>query len=202
MDQLLQINTVPIKIDVTVNRAKLQYNSDAPKVQVSRDKGGLKLQAQPIKINIDNQKMRDSINMKSPDKVTQDYADKGIKISYQATAKIVQDGNQLVDAQHISPAQLAAQQNSRSIETILSFLPSDGPDISWSGGTLNINYTADQLNFDWDTNPMAGFEFIPGSIEFVIKEMPHVDIEYVGEPLYVPASANPNYVEPDLNVMA
>ena len=202
MDQLLQINTVPIKIDVTVNRAKLQYSSDAPKVQVSRDKGGLKLQAQPIKINIDNQKMRDSINMKSPDKVTQDYADKGIKISYQATAKIVQDGNQLVDAQHISPAQLAAQQNSRSIETILSFLPSDGPEISWSGGTLNINYTADQLNFDWEANPMAGFEFIPGSIEFAIKEMPRVDIEYVGEPLYVPASANPNYVEPNLNVMA
>ena len=202
MDQLLQINTIPIKIDVTVNRAKLQYSSDAPKVQVSRNKGGLKLQAQPIKINIDSQRMRDSINMKSPNKVSQDYADDGIRISYQATAKIVQDGNQLLDAQNISPAQLAAQQNSRSIETILSFLPSDGPEISWSDGTLNVNYTADQLNFDWEANPMTGFEFIPGSIEFVIKEMPRVDIEYVGEPLYVPASANPNYVEPDLDVMA
>lgn len=202
MDQLLQISTVPIKIDVTVTRARLEYNNEAPKVQVSRERGGLRLQAQPIKINVDNQRMRDSINMKSPDKVTQDYADEGIRISYQATAKFVQDGNQLLDAQHISPAQIATQQNSRSIETILSFLPSAGPDISWSGGTLNINYTADQMNFDWDTNPLAGFEFIPGSIEFVVKELPRVDIEYVGEPIYVPASANPNYVEPDLNVKA
>ena len=202
MEQLLKINSIPIKIDVTVTRAKLEQSTEAPKVNVSRNRGGLRLEADPIKVNIDNQRMRDSISMKNSMGVTQEYAQNGIKFSYEATAKIIDNGNSLLDMQKITPAQIATQQNNRSIETILSFLPSNGPDISWSGGTLNIQYNADQLDFDWDTNSLAGFEFIPGSIEFIIKEMPRVDIEYVGEPIYFPASANPNYVEPAINTKA
>lgn len=201
MDQLLQITSVPIQIDVTVTRAKLQYNNQAPKVNVSRDKGGLKLQANPIKMQIDNQPVRDSLDLKTSQGLTKDFGDEGFSVSYQAIAKIVQEGDALLDAQHISPAQIAAQQNTRSIESILSFLPSESPDISWSDGTLNIQYTADSMNFDWDVSQMAGFEFIPASIEFIIKEMPRVDIEYIGEPIYVPPSANPNYVEPEIDAL-
>ena len=45
------------------------------------------------------------------------------------------------------------------------------------------------------------FEFIPGSIEFIIEQMPGLDIEYLGDPIYFPRSADPNY-EPPLDVFA
>ena len=51
------------------------------------------------------------------------------------------------------------------------------------------------------TADMAGFEFVPGSIEFVVTQMPEIDIEYLGEPIYFPRSASPNYEAP-LDVMA
>ncbi len=200
MDQLLNITTVPVNIEVVVKRAKLEYNPELPKVHVSREKGGLKMQAKPIKIDIDNSKVFDSIGLKKVDTLIRDYADEGIKIAYQATARIVQDGNKLLDARNISPAQLAAQQNQRSIETILSFLPKDGPDISWRDGTLNITYQPDELNFDWETSLNPNFEFIPASIEFNVKSLPKVNIEYVGDPIYCPPSANPNYVEPEMDI--
>ena len=200
MEQLLNITTVPISIEVVVKRAKLNYNTELPKVDVSRSKGSLTMHAEPVKINIDSTKAFDSIGLKKTDALIRDNADEGIKICYQATAKFVDDGNQLLNIQNISPADLAAQQSQRSIETVMSFLPQSGPDISWSDGTLNINYQADELDFDWETNSRASFEFVPGSIEFNIKSLPRVDIEYVGEPIYCPPSANPNYVEPKLDV--
>ena len=39
----------------------------------------------------------------------------------------------------------------------------------------------------------SGFEFIPGSIEFVVSQMPDLEIEYLGDPIYFPRSADPNY---------
>lgn len=199
MEQLLKISTVPIKIDFKIHRAKLEYNNQLPKVDITRENGEYKIRAKPIKIQIDNQPMRDTINLKTPMTVGKDYGEESMQLSYNAIANYVKEGNMLLDAKDISPAQIAAQQNTRNIESIVSFLPDAGPEISWKDGTLNIHYTADDLNFDWDTVQKAGFEFIPGSIEFLVKERPRVDIEYVGKPIYCPPSADPNYIEPELD---
>lgn len=201
MEQLLSITSVPIAVEITVNRAHLDYNTELPKVDVSRNKGGFKIQADPIRIDIDSTAVYNSIGLKNIDTLRQDYSQESIKVCYQATASIVQEGDLLL-GQNITPAQIAAQKSQRSIETILSFLPTEGPDISWTGGTLSINYQTDDLNFDWETTTRAAFEFVPGSIEFNIKSMPKVDIEYIGEPIYCPPSANPNYVESELDVKA
>lgn len=200
MEQLLNISTIPINVEITVNRARLDYNNHLPKVKVTRDRGGLQIEAEPIKLHLDGQRMRDSLNMKKSADVTKDFADKGMKVSYQAIATIVQDGNKLVSPQGISPAEIASQKVQRSIETILEFLPKEGPEMSWTGGTLKVNYQADKMNFDWDLKQQAAFNFIPGSIEFRVTQYPDVKIEYVGGPIYVPPSADPNYVEPELDV--
>ncbi|MEG0615875.1 MAG: DUF6470 family protein, partial [Oscillospiraceae bacterium] len=149
MEQLLQIKTIPIKIEVTVNRAKLDYNNPLPKVAITKDKGKMTMHAEPIKINVDSQKMFDSIGLKKIDTLSKEVSDKGFKVAYEATAKIVQDGNKLEAAHKFSPADIAAEQSQRSIESVLAFIPKDGPEISWSDGTLSIQYQADQLNFDW-----------------------------------------------------
>lgn len=204
MEQLLQITTIPIQVEIQINHAKLNYNNQHPTVQVSRNQGGLTMKADPIRVQIDSQKARDSIGMKTSDTLSKEYGEKGLRVSYQAIAKIVQNGNKLLDGitetKKFTPADLARGNGISSIETALAFLPSASPDFSWEGGKLSIQYQADDLNFDWNTANRAAFEFIPGSVELRVTQWPDVQIEYVGGPIYCPPSADPNYVEPELDV--
>ena len=74
----------------------------------------------------------------------------------------------------------------------LDFIPKAGPEITWDPGEMNIRYEMDKLNFDWRLN-QTEFEFIPGDIEFTVKQHPEVSIKYIGGPIYVPPSADPNH---------
>ena len=74
----------------------------------------------------------------------------------------------------------------------LGFIPSAPVDISYEAADLTINYEMDKLNFDLKV-ANGNFEFIPGNIEMSITQHPDVLIEYVGGPIYVPPSADPNY---------
>ncbi len=64
-------------------------------------------------------------------------------------------------------------------------------------GELNIKFEMDKLNFDWRLNA-AEFQFTPGDIEISVKQQPDVIIKYIGGPLYVPPSADPNYEPVDV----
>ena len=85
----------------------------------------------------------------------------------------------------------------RPADLNLQFLPSTGPEISWSGGELSVRYEMDKLNFDWRMEQMQ-FTFVPGDIEFTMTQRPDVVIKYVGGPLYVPPSSDPNYEPVDV----
>ncbi len=200
MEQLLSIKTIPISVEIVVNNAKLNYNSELPKVQVSRQDGGLKMTADPIKINIDGFEMRQSLGMKSNGRLIDEFADKGIRIGYQATAKYVDKGNNYANPNGMSIGKYEAASLRKNVETVLEFLPKARPEISWSGGTLNIQYQMDKLDMNWDVNNDTKFEFVPGKIELEIKQKPMVDIDYIGGPIYVPPSADPDYVGNTIDV--
>ncbi|MDE6592244.1 MAG: hypothetical protein K2K57_04170 [Oscillospiraceae bacterium] len=196
MSQLLQITRVPIDIEVNVTRAELRQDSSAPAVKIHRDPGLMQIQAEPIKVQIDNTAPRESLGYghKNIDTFARDEAQKGISVAYQAIATIVNEGDALARGE-TTPPDIAAQKVSRTMETIMEFLPKESPDISWTGNTLSINYKADPLSMDWDTNMRPKMEFVPGNIEFIVNQLPRVEIEYVGEPIYFPRSAAPGYEE-------
>ena len=81
----------------------------------------------------------------------------------------------------------------------LDFLPDPGAEITWDAGEMNIRYEMDKLNIDWRMNE-GSFEFIPGDIEFTVTQRPDVVIKYLGGPIYVPPSSDPNYEPVDVNV--
>jgi hypothetical protein len=196
MDQLLKISSIPINMEINVTKAELKTDSSAPMVHISKQGGGLQMTADPIKINIDNSAAQESLGYghKHIDTFAKDEAEKGITIAYQAVARIANEGDALGNLE-ATPSSIAMSKAMRTVETVMDFLPKEGPDISWSGNTLSINYTADTLNMDWDTSTSPEFEFVPGSVEFVVNQLPKVEIEYIGEPIYFPRSANPNYTE-------
>ncbi len=199
MDPLIEITTIPIELEMKVTNARLEYHRGTAQMQVSRDKGGLRIQSQPIRVNIDTFESRSSVTPTTP-QVIQQQAQRGVQGAYRATAVLAQQGRMMMEAQidqdvipQLARQQTMGQPNNLNIE----FLPTTGPDLSWQGGELSIRYELDKLNFDWRMEQMS-FTFVPGDIEFTMTQRPDVVIKYVGGPLYVPPSADPDYEPVDV----
>ena len=188
MDQLLSIKHIPIKIEVNVTNAQLKPREAdplEPSVKISRGSDGVKVAAQPYKVDISSPKLDSYVPTNvQPSKLT---------LTYDAVAKMGgTDG-----AASAANTTAVSRSSSQSIEAILSKLPkSKESSISYNDGTLSINYSmigSDSSDSGSISDLKNGFEFIPGDIEFIVSQMPDLEIEYLGDPLYFPRSADPNY---------
>lgn len=194
MKPLIEITTVPIQIEMKTTNAKLEYARGTAEMEITRDKGGLSIKSRPIRLNLDTFEARNSVTPTAMRSVEQ-YAQKGQQASYAATATYAQQGELLLKAkigQDMITQFAADAQDLVPDEVGLQFLPSTGPEITWDPGEMQIRYEMDKLNFDWRVNHPQ-FDFTPGDIEISVKQQPDVIIKYVGGPLYVPPSADPNY---------
>lgn len=202
MEQLLSIKHIPIKVEVKVTRGELKRVEDStghntPSVQVSsRKDGGLCLRAEPYRIDLSESRNYDTYVPSA----ASDYD--GFTLTYEAVAKLA-DGAKSGGVKHSGETQhFSAQRASRSIESVLQSLPkSRNSAVSYADGTLSINYQMTGSETAEFSREAPEFEFIPGSIEFIISQMPELDIEYLGDPIYFPRSADPNY-EPLVDVLA
>ena len=194
MRPLIEIQTIPIEIQMKTTNAHLEYARGTAQMEVSRDRRGLQIRSQPIRVNIDTLEARSSIVPTTAQSIQQGAA-QGQRAAYEATAVLAQEGRMMMEAkidQDVIP-QLAQQKTvDQPAQLGIQFLPEVGPDISWTGGEMSIRYEMDKLNFDWRMNQMQ-FTFVPGDIEFKVTQQPDVVIKYIGGPLYVPPSADPNY---------
>lgn len=205
MEQLLSYKHIPIKVEVKVQRAELRPVEDsgktasaAPSVKVSsKQGGGLRLQAEPYRVDLSEARNYDAY-------IPSSGTENGITLTYEAVAK-------LADSTQKSGEASGTRQKKQpsSVEAALMALPKNrNRAVSYNNGTLSINY---QMNMPSETSSASAdpleaikateFEFIPGSIEFIITQMPELDIEYLGDPIYFPRSADPNY-EPPLDIFA
>ncbi len=197
---LLQITTIPIQIEIKVTNARFEHSDEyvQPQVNIKSRNGGFVMEAEPLKLNIDTYQARKSMgygHMTEGDMLKQ-KAQEGWSIAFQGTAKVAAEGDQL--ARGMSPAEIALN-NARAgatVQTIMDCLPKEGADVTFEAGKLNIEYQMGTQDIDWNIHPDSPLEFIPGSVEFIVHDRPRVEIEYIGDPLYVPPSANPNYEPP------
>lgn len=199
MQPLIEIQTIPIEIQMKVTNARLEYARGTANLEISRDKGGLQIRSQPIQVKIDTFEARNSIVPTTVRSIEQS-AQSGRQAAYQATASISREGRMMMEATvdgQVIPNLARQAVLERPADLNLQFLPSVAPEISWSGGELSVQYEMDKLNFDWRMEQMQ-FTFVPGDIEFTMTQRPDVIIKYVGGPLYVPPSSDPNYEPVDV----
>ena len=200
MKPLIEITTVPIQIEMKTTRARLEYARGTAEMEVSRDEGGLRIQSKPIRINIDTYEARNSVTPTLARSMEQN-AQKGKEAAYNATATFSQQGQLMMKTKLGEEVitQIAEQTMMKNYKPNvgLDFIPKTGPEIDWDPAELNIKYEMDKLSFDWKIN-QTGFEFVPGDIEFTVTQRPEVVIKYVGGPIYVPPSADPNYEPVDV----
>jgi hypothetical protein len=198
MKPLLNIRSVPITIEHKTTRAALRHQTDQPAVSITRQQGARNIQTVPAKVNIDSYETRASMGMKSAPRVIQESAEAGRQAALEATREQTEKGNYIMDTHGKGDPipDYAMSQRGQVRDMVLTFMPSEKPQLSIEGGTISFNYTMDKLTFDWNTNSKPFLEFVPPSIEFNVTQYNEVIIEYVGDPIYVPPSADPNYVPP------
>ncbi|MCI9513699.1 MAG: hypothetical protein HFF60_09390 [Oscillospiraceae bacterium] len=200
MKPLIEITTVPIQIEMRTTNAKLEYARGTAEMEVSRDQGGLSIKSRPIRVNIDTFEARNSITPTLARRIAQD-ADKGQQAAYEATATFARQGQLLLKTRvgEELVTQFAEEAMMKDVKTNagIEFIPKVPPEITWDPGEMSIRYEMDKLNFDWKFN-QGDFEFTPGDIEFTMTQRPEVIIKYIGGPIYVPPSSDPNYEPVDV----
>ena len=198
MEPLLEIRTIPMSLEMKINKARYEIATTDATFEMTRSKGGLQMQMKPTKLKIDTVEARYSAGIKSAMRSVSDYAKKGMQAAYNATANYAREGNLMLDINIMDNPipEIAMKKFFSDVSFNLGFIPSVGPDVSWDAGEISMNFVMDDLDFDWNIE-RPQINFIPGSIEFIISEYPGVEINYIGTPIFVPPSSNPDYKEID-----
>ena len=180
MDPLITIETVPIKIEyVRKEQSSHSSTTQSTQLNISRSDNVMTIHSNPISISVTDTFEANSSN---------DWSN----LTYTATAQYSSNGNlrMNVQMQNTSGNTYQYQRFGRGIDNMVASLPK----------TSNSSYDNMQIDFD-----MSGFfgnssgsesvdtSFMPPDLELKVVEQPKVIVKYVGGPIYVPKSADPNY---------
>jgi len=182
MEQLITIETVPIKIE-HVKREPLKLSSvHAQNAKPDSDVGNIKVQSKPIRIALN-----DSFEPST------DY--QWDNSTYTAIAKYGDDGKLSLEVQmedgQATPIHF--KHLSRGIDQMADLINSQKIATNNESASMMIPIEASSINNGIQTADNANIEFMPPDIELKMTQRPQVIIKYVGGPIYVPRSADPNY---------
>jgi len=195
MEPLLQIKAIPISIEYKINKARFEAVNTQASVEISGGSHGLKMQMKPLKLKLDRVETgfsSDEINTKY---VAENFTKNGVKVTYEAKNSYTEESENMLNISIMDNPipEIAIKKFSSDVSFNLGTVsPINNNEISWEPQELTIRYEMDKLNFDWNIK-RPEMNFIPGNIEFIIKEYPRLEINYIGKPIYVPASADPDY---------
>ena len=195
---LLKITHLPIQYQYETEPAKLEMNKTAPSQgRIRRQPSKLSVDSSNVKVNINNDKARESMNMRTSSSWARDYAMRGERAAQQATGESVQFGNQLQQIEDgVTIGQVVrSKMLQKTPDSVLVFIPSVGPEIQWEEPKIDMSYDPGSINMDWQIMKNV-FNFVPGKFNIEITQYPSISIEYIGPAMYVPPSAAPDYVAP------
>lgn len=183
MKPLIQITTIPIAYELQIERARFERHEGTADLEIiGNQDGAMRIKSQPIKLNLDTYEPGNSVLSAA---LGVGENGKASTVMYQATASMDGDGQLLLKGK-ISDNLTKANANAAHAAVADQSAP------VVNSADLTIRYQMDKMNFDMKV-ANGNFEFIPGNIKLEITQYPEVQLEYVGGPIYVPPSADPNY---------
>ncbi len=193
--QLLNINITPVEMQVKMTPAKLTYdNTLQPTAQVHTEQGTLTMESHTVQLQIDTYQARKSIGLENSGDFSKDMAQRGVNSMNQFISDTVQEGDQMARTEDgVTIADIVKQKMLEQPELVTVFLPTCGADISFQPNSLSINYQPGSIDCQWNRMGGGKLNFTPGSCDIEILQRPDVQIDYIGDPNYVPPSANPHY---------
>lgn len=115
--------------------------------------------------------------------------------TYTATAQVGEDGKLKLNVQMEDGEARAIRfkQTNRNIDSIAGLIPMIPQDSNNDVGDLEISFNMSDFANSGSTTSNTDAQFYPPDLELVVTQRPEVIIKYVGGPIYVPQSSDPNY---------
>lgn len=182
MEQLITIETVPIKIEY-VKKEPLNLSSiHNQNTKVDSDVVGHRIESKPIRIALS-----DSFEPST------DY--QWDNSTYTATAKYGDDGklNLEVQMEDGQATPIHFKHLSRGIDQMAGLVAPERINSVGESASMLIPIDSSNITSGMKTADTANMEFMLPDIELKMTQRPQVIIKYVGGPIYVPRSADPNY---------
>lgn len=181
MQPLLEIENVPISIEYVESKIATHNMHSSAKMNISKRDNTSTIKTNPI-----NLPLRDTYR----------HVPISNTLSYTATAKYTANGNIRMNVQmDEDTSEFVFRQFNRGIDNMIGHLPNSMINRS----TMQIDFDITQLPSGLVKPNNLDTSFMPPDLEIKIVEHPKVIIKYVGGPIYIPKSADPNYVEPEQN---
>lgn len=186
MKPLITIETVPISVEY-VEKKTTHTSSQSASLRISQQNDRMTIQSNPINIPL-----MDSFEPGA----SEDWHN----LSYTATAQYSRDGYLSMNVQMGNQKSNTFNYNhiSRGIDNIIDIMPRiPSKTSSYGFERMQINFDMSQLAGGLPSVDNIDTSFLPPDLELKVVEQPKVIIKYVGGPLYIPKSADPNYVPPE-----
>ena len=195
--QLLKITVIPMQYELEIQPARLEYQQDfTPSADVQTTPGRLQMESQPTQLRLDTYEARKSLGFATSADRSLAAAEKSLTRFFENIRAIVEDGRRMAKIEDgVTVGQLVQGKMLRRPELFTAFLPSGGADISWLPGSLHTSYESGEISLDWQVHDNS-MHYIPGSVKMRITQQADVDVKYLGTPMYIPPSADPDYEEP------
>lgn len=171
--------TYSISLKYEITKAQLLMQTIPAQVEVKTEKNGYKMDAHPIKIQIDNAKFFQSIGIKPVSVILKDSAARGKKAALDYMAKCSREKNEKLGSNAMTVAEIAAEQSHHTVMSELDFIPKEKPHISWKDGYVDINYIKDRRIVNRTPSKLE-FQYIPYKVEIyaekIFEEYPPEDV--------------------------
>ena len=155
---------------------------EQPKAQqsISQPTATLNIQSTPAKLTIDQTKAWEEMNLKHVFVLNREAAQKGKQAAVQATARIAQEGDELMKIeQKGSPIASQAKRNSEGPEPQfnIGWVPSPGSvKVYVSQGDVKIRFRAKPVKHDTQAQKVI-HDYQPGKVTTAMQQRPSLTIE-------------------------
>lgn len=167
MNILPKASMVVDVVKIRTKEAQLLLKTSHAQVYIETQKGGAEINNNPIKLEIYNRYFFDSIGLKSNERQADEMVQESKQAVIESMRRYALDSEIMLQPHNKDAiAQIALQRTHKSIDSMLIFIPENKPEISWSGGEIDISYTPDKVNISWETHQNAEFEYEPYSVEY------------------------------------
>lgn len=195
---LLSISQHPTIMDTSIkNPRMINPGTEQIFIRQNTDLGGLEVHTTDAVIETDTTAARESmgVGQLSNAHLIDHYVQKAKEHCAQYTREIVQDGK-AVEKNRTTQAELARihhQEDMKPDEVVTAFYPSAPAEVHVNPGTTSIDHHPTEVNIDWENTQIVPYYLDRGTVDFTIVQKAYVDITYLGDPIYFPASAEPAF---------
>lgn len=182
METLITIETVPIEIKFVEKEPLRLSSTHLAQASVIQTDDTQSVKPKPIRIDLqDTFEPSSNYNWNHS--------------TYTATAKVEDDGNLKLNIQMEDGEARAIRfkQSVRSIDNMSGMIPDTGNTNDDEIAGMEISFNMGGLPSGMPAVNNLDTEFYPPDLELEVTQQPKVIIKYVGGPIYVPRSADPDY---------